>query len=78
METNKNVLDDKQTTRKQAHSLLETLRADGFSGDTQKLALALGRDENELNEMLDGKADIDEDLLMKIRGIAEQRNLKIE
>lgn len=78
MEMNKNVIDDQVTTTEEARLLLESLCETGFNSDTEEIAGALGRDEDEILSMLDGSEDIDEDLLMKIHGIAQERNLKIE
>jgi len=40
-------------------------------------ALALGRDDDEIGEFLTGENEVDDDLLMKIRGIAQQRHIDI-
>ncbi len=73
-----NTIDSKGTTSEAAEDLLANLLTDGFSDDVKSLALALGRDEDEIESMLDGAENIDEDLLMKIRGVARERGLKIE
>lgn len=78
METNENAVDSMNTTQNEAHELLNNLCENGFAGDAEELAVALGRDEEEIKEMLSGEEDIDEDLLMKIRGIAEEREIEIE
>lgn len=78
METNEQIIDSKNTTQEEARNLLDSLCQDGFSGDVEKVALALGRDEEEIKGILDGDADVDEDLLMKIRRIAQERALEIE
>ena len=73
-----NSIDDKQTTSEQAQSLLSALCEEGFGGNVEKLALALGRDIDEVNDFLSGDENIDEDLVMKIRGIAQARDLELE
>lgn len=78
METNDNTIDSMNTTDEQAHELLNNLCENGFAGDAEELALALGRDEEEIDELLSGEGTIDEDLLMKIRGIAQERGIEIE
>lgn len=78
MEINNQAIDSEGTTRAQARKMLANLCENGFSGDVEKLAVALGRDEGEIKSFLDGAGEIDEDLLMKIRGIAQQRGLEIE
>lgn len=78
METNNQVIDSEGTTPEEARRLLMELGENTFSGDIGKLAVALGRDEDELDAVLDGEANVDEDLLMKIRGIAQERGASAE
>lgn len=75
---NSGTIDDHGTTSEQARTLLENLCETGFNADVEELAIALGRDADEVGDLLDGTEEIDEDLLMKIRGIAQARNLEIE
>lgn len=77
MSSNDQAIDSEGTTREEAQSLLSDLCENGFSGDVDLTALALGRESEEIQSMLDGEEEIDEDLLMKIRGIAEERNIEI-
>lgn len=72
------MIDVQGTTPEEVRLLLENLCEAGFNSDTEELAVALGRDEDDIISMLDGSEDIDEDLLMKIHGIARERNLEIE
>jgi plasmid maintenance system antidote protein VapI len=58
--------------------ILENLYHREFSGDLNKLALALGRDAADIRNILDGDGTIDEDLSMKIRGIAQERNAETD
>jgi hypothetical protein len=60
-----------------AQTSLQQLLDKGFGGDTFMLALALGREEDQIKSMLDGDEDIDEDLEMKINGIAQERDIEI-
>lgn len=71
-------LDDLGTTAEQARELLGNLLENGFDNDTGLLSTALGRPEEEINSFIDGDEEIDGDLLMKIRGIAEERDIEIE
>jgi hypothetical protein len=48
-----------------------------FSGDTGLTALALGRETHQIEEMMAGRDEIDEDLDMKIKGVAEERNIDL-
>ena len=50
----------------------------GFNGHLENAALALGRPADMLQQMLNGEAEIDEDLDMKMRGIAKERDLPID
>ena len=60
-----------------AQTSLQQLLDKGFGGDVFMLALALGREEGQINSMLAGDEDIDEDLEMKINGIAQERDIEI-
>jgi hypothetical protein len=57
--------------------LLRRFCDNGFDGSLAQARLALGRPEDELQRMLDGSETVDEDLLMKVRGIAQTRNIDI-
>jgi hypothetical protein len=60
-------------------ALLQNFCENGFEGDVSRTALVLGRRTDEIEEMLSGGADfIDEDLILKIRGIADERGISIE
>lgn len=74
----KNIVDAQGTTQEQAREMLSELRHKQFSDNTNKLALALGRDIDEIDELLDGEEIIDDDLAMKIRGLAQQRGANID
>lgn len=75
MQENEQIIDSENTTNEEAQELLSNLCEEGFSGDVGKLALVLGRDEDEIREMIGGDETIDEDLLMKIRGIIQERDI---
>lgn len=49
----------------------------GFRSDLDAAALALGRDAGDIRRMIDGEEPVDEDLEMKARGIAQERNFEI-
>jgi hypothetical protein len=65
------------TSDNEAREMLRAFCDNGFDGNTESAALVLGRPEQELRSMLDGSEDIDEDLLMKLRGIAHEREIDI-
>ncbi|MGI9034410.1 MAG: hypothetical protein ACR2GD_00070 [Pyrinomonadaceae bacterium] len=74
METNEQTIDSKGTTQAEAREMLNDLCEKRFAGNAGKLALALGRDEDEITDFLAGIGDIDEDLVMKARGIRQERD----
>ncbi|MDQ3908070.1 MAG: hypothetical protein M3268_06965 [Acidobacteriota bacterium] len=75
-ETN-NPLDSQGTTEEQGRSLLKRLRDEGFDADDSKLAVALGRPVEEVQAWTSGGAPIDDDLIMKARGIAQERGIDL-
>lgn len=56
--------------------VLESLLT-GLEGKTDELALALGLDNEALEGYLSGEEEIDSDLAMKIRGIAQEWGMEI-
>ena len=78
MNATKETVDDRGTGQAEAKLLLENMYAKGFESDIDKLSLALGRSVEELNAMLAGSESIDDDLVMKIRGIAINRGIAAE
>lgn len=75
---NENIVNDQGTTQSQVRQMLEKLHENGFDGNVENLALVLGRTEDEIARMLDGSENIDDDLAMKIRGIAAERHIEID
>ena len=71
-------VDDQGTDQVEAQDILATLRDDGFDGDDEKLARALGRSAEQVEAMIDGEETIDDDVVMKARGIALKRGVEIE
>lgn len=71
-------VDERGTTPAQARAMLQKLRDDAFDGNDEKVALALGRTQQEIFDVLHGDAEFDDDLFMKVRGIAQQRNVSLE
>ena len=71
-------VDDQGTDQEDAQNMLATLRDDGFDGDDEKLAVALGRTAEQVHEMIGGAETIDDDVVMKARGIALNRGIEIE
>ena len=50
----------------------------GFKGSTDAAALVLGRDGTDLEAMLSGDVEVDDDLKMKMNAIAEERGITVE
>ena len=57
--------------------LLEAFCRNGFDGSVEETALVLGRTPEEIEGILSGGETLDEDLEMKLRGIAQERNIDI-
>ena len=60
----------------EARANLENLHI-GLGGSVEETALVLGRTTQEIEAILDGEENADEDLEMKIRGIAEERKINL-
>lgn len=71
-------VDDKGTDQEQAQQMLTALRDQGFDGDNGKLAIALGRSAEQVQAMMSGAETIDDDIVMKARGIALNRSIDLE
>ena len=68
-------VDDKGTDQEEARRMLMALRDGGFEGDNEKLAVALGRSLEQVQGWIDGTETIDDDVVMKARGIALNRGI---
>ena len=73
-----NPVDDRGTNQTEGRALLKKLRDLGFDSSDQQLALALGRPIEEVEAWMGGAEPVDDDVVMKARGIATQRGLEIE
>ena len=71
-------LDDRGTDTTAGLAMLRRLRDNGFEGDNEKCALALGRPLEEVSAWMDGSQPPDDDIIMKARGIAQERGIEIE
>jgi hypothetical protein len=71
-------VDDQGTGQDDAQDILATLLDEGFDGDEEKFALALGRSVKQVEAMISGAETIDDDVVMKARGIALNRGVEIE
>lgn len=77
-ENSTNQVDDQGTSEAEGRDLLKRLRDAGFEGSDEKLSTALGRPLEEVQGWMGGTAPVDDDVVMKARGIAEQRGIAIE
>ncbi|MFN2454790.1 MAG: hypothetical protein ABR577_11275 [Pyrinomonadaceae bacterium] len=75
---NTNAVDDRGTTQQGGMEILKRLRDGGFEGNDEKFAVALGRPVEEVAAWMSGSEPVDDDIVMKARGIAKERNITIE
>lgn len=71
-------VDARGTDQTEARALLKKLRDEGFDGSDKQLAVALGRNVGEVEGWTGGAEIVDDDVIMKARGIANERGLAIE
>jgi hypothetical protein len=71
-------VDDRGTTQTEGRAILKRLRDSGFEGSDEKLAVALGRPVEEIQGWTGGAETVDDDVIMKARGIATERGIEIE
>lgn len=74
----KNAVDDRGTGQDEASQILRNLRDRAFEANDEKLAVALGRPREEVEAWRTGQEIIDDDVVMKARGIAMHRGVRIE
>ena len=72
------IIDDQGTDQSEASHILKHIRDVAFDADDEKLALALGRPAEEIEEWTNGSGVIDGDVIMKARGLALTRGIEIE
>jgi hypothetical protein len=73
-----NVVDDRGTSQEKAARMLRKLRDRAFEASDEKLAVALGRPVEDITAWNVGQELIDDDVVMKARGIAIHRGVHIE
>ncbi|CAN5741204.1 hypothetical protein BH20ACI3_BH20ACI3_39190 [soil metagenome] len=71
-------VDDRGTGQDKAGQILRNLRDRAFQASDERLALALGRPTEEVEAWNAGEEVIDDDVVMKARGIAMNRGVRIE
>jgi hypothetical protein len=70
-------VDDRGTDQSEAVTILRNLRDRAFDSSDEKLALALGRPTEEIESLIGGQEVIDDDLVMKARGIGQERGVEL-
>ena len=73
-----NVVDDQGTTQEEAAQILRNLKERGFDSSDEKLAIALGRTAEEIRAFSSGREIIDDDVIMKARGLAMHRSIRVD
>jgi hypothetical protein len=71
------VIDDQGTGQSEASQILRHIRDNAFEANDEKLALALGRPAEEIEEWTSGRGLIDGDVILKARTLAMQRGIEI-
>jgi hypothetical protein len=71
-------LDDQGTNQTEGRAIIKRLRDKAFDGNNEQLALALGRPVEEVEGWTGGAEQVDDDVLMKARGIAQERGFEVE
>lgn len=70
-------IDDQGTDQAEASQILKHIRDHAFEASDEKLALALGRPTEEIEEWTSGNGLIDGDVILKARTLAMQRGFQI-
>ena len=71
-------LDDQGTNQTEGRAIIKRLRDRAFDENDEQLALALGRPVEEVEGWTGGAEPVDDDVLMKARGIARERGIDVE
>ncbi len=70
-------VDSQGTDQETGRDLLRQLRDKAFDASDEKFAVALGRPTEEVAALMDGRERVDDDVVMKARGIAAQRGVEL-
>ncbi|MGI9105264.1 MAG: hypothetical protein ACR2G4_03355 [Pyrinomonadaceae bacterium] len=78
-ERNEQAVDDRGTSEAEGREILRRLRDQGFDADDEKLAIALGRPVEVVQGWMTqgGEEPVDDDIVMKARGIAKERGIEV-
>ena len=75
---NQRQIDDQGTSQTEASSILKEIRDTAFDASNERLALALGRTTEEIEQWTSGNGLIDGDVLMKARALAIHRGVEVQ
>jgi plasmid maintenance system antidote protein VapI len=78
MEVESNIVDDQGTDQGAARKMLRSFTDNGFDGDEERAGVVLGRPASEIRDMINGDLNIDDDMTMKLRGIADERGIQLQ
>jgi hypothetical protein len=71
-------VDNQGTGQPEARDMMHQLMNERFGGGgIEHLALVMGRPEDELQRFLTGEEPIDDDFVMKMRGVAKERGVDL-
>ena len=71
-------IDDRGNNQEHGRTMLRNFIDRGFNGSVELAGTALGWPQDKLQQHLNGDLTVDDDLVMKMRGIAKERNFDIE
>lgn len=75
---NPSPLDDRGTNQAEGRAIIKRLRDKAFDGNDSQLAVALGRPVEEIEKWTNGTEPVDDDVIMKARGIAQERDINVD
>ncbi|HWC77402.1 MAG TPA: hypothetical protein VG778_08065 [Blastocatellia bacterium] len=78
MKTGEKTVVDPDVSQPEAAELLRKLRDEAFDSSDEKLAIALGREKEEVEAWIREPAKVDADVIIKARGIAQERGVQLD
>jgi hypothetical protein len=78
LDESEDLMDGSESSQDEARGMLQALCDNGLDGSVENAAVALGRDGDLVRQVLEGDEQADDDLIIKVRGIAQERNIPIE
>lgn len=70
-------VDSTGTDAESGRAILRQLRDKAFDGSDEKFAVVMGRPVAEITALMIGDERVDDDIVMKARGIAQQRGVEL-